>query len=146
MSYHLAASAPAIDAPVIGPTHTSTSHADSTRSSNSDGDSTEETPLLSALTPFDPQLDGFQINTNDNVSLKSGDLESGSLAQVEEDVGVGTRLSSIFGRFWRWILKIFRCCGHVANSITDNEPEGDDNVEEERGYGVGYEATDQRRG
>ncbi|KAG0138559.1 hypothetical protein HOY82DRAFT_545212 [Tuber indicum] len=136
------ANTPAIYTPVIGPTHISMSYADSACSSNSDvspffyegvwlegpdapqGVSTEQTPLLSAPVPFDPELDGFQLNISDAVRFKPGDLESGSLAQVEDVVGFGTRLSSVLGRLWGWVLGIFQRCGLVCNT-------GDENGEEE---------------
>ncbi|PWW79938.1 hypothetical protein C7212DRAFT_349881 [Tuber magnatum] len=132
------ASAPAIYTPVIRPTHISTSYADSTCSSNSDVSpffyegiwlegpdvpqdaSTEQTPLLSAPVTFDPELDGFQVNTTGAVSLKSGDLESGPLAQVEEVVGAGEEPSTIMGGVWRWVLRIFQRCGLVSATEAGN--------------------------
>ncbi|KAG0637907.1 hypothetical protein HOY80DRAFT_970270 [Tuber brumale] len=135
------ASTPAIYTPVIGPTHISTSYADSACSSNSDVSpffyegiwlegpdtpqdaSTEQTPLLSAPVTFDPELDGFQVNITDAVSLKPRDPESGSLVQVEEVVGVGMRLSSMIGRLWRWVLGIFQRYGLVYNTGNENEEE-----------------------
>jgi len=132
------ANTPAIYTPVIGPTHISMSYADSTCSSNSDvspffyegiwlegpdapqGVLTEQTPLLSAPVPFDPELDGFQLDIAGAVPLKPGDLESGSLAQVENVVGLGTRLSSVIGRLWGWILGIFQSCGLVGDTGDEN--------------------------
>ncbi|CUS15448.1 unnamed protein product [Tuber aestivum] len=123
------ASAPAIYTPVIRPTHISTSYAHSACSSTSDVSpffyegiwlegpdvpqdaTTEQTPLLSAPVPFDPELDGFQLSTTDCVSLKSRDLESGTHAQVEEVMGVREGLFSVIGGLWRWILRFFQCCG-----------------------------------
>lgn len=87
--------------------------------------STEQTPLLSAPVTFDPELDGFSVNTTEPMPLKSGDLESGSLAQAGEVVGIGTRLSSIIRRLWKWILGVFQSCGLVADSgaVDENESE-----------------------
>lgn len=94
---------------------------------------TEQTPLLSAPVTFDPELDGFSVNATEPVPLKSGDLESGSLGQAGEVVGIGTRLSSIIRRFWNWILRVFQSCGLVADpgAVDENENEDEDEEEEE---------------
>jgi len=87
--------------------------------------STEQTPLLSAPPTFDPELDGFSVNTTEPVPLKSGDLESGSLVQTGEVVGIGTRLSSLVRRLWNWIKSVFKSRGLAAEpgAVDDNENE-----------------------
>ena len=129
---------------MIRPTHISTSYADSTCSSNSDVSpffyegiwlegpdepqdaSTEQTPLLSAPATFDPELDGFSVNTTEPVPLKPGDLESGALIQAGEVVGIGTRLSSFVRRLWGWIKSVFQNCGGLVadpKAVDENESE-----------------------
>lgn len=91
--------------------------------------STEQTPLLSAPATFDPELDGFSVNTTEPVPLKPGDLESGALIQAGEVVGIGTRLSSFVRRLWGWIKSVFQNCGGLVadpKAVDENESEGEE--------------------